>query len=138
MFPKKTKYRKTQKGSLRGMAKRGCFVGFGSMGIQALSRGYISSKQLEAARVTISRALNREGRALFRVFPQKPLTSQPIQTRMGKGKGSVDCWVACIKPGMILIEIVGNNNKEKVREALRKASCKLSLKTRCVEPIEVF
>lgn len=137
MIPNKTKFRKMQKGSLKGMAKARHFVEFGEIGMQALSRGYVSSKQLESARIVINKFLNRTGKVIFRVIPDKPLTSKPIQTRMGKGKGAVSEWVASIKPGMVMIEIAGNVSLDLAREALRKASCKLSVNTRCVESVEM-
>lgn len=134
--PKRTKFRKSQKGSMRGMAKKGHFVSFGLVGIQAIGRGYISSKQVESARVAISRAMNREGKAQLRIFPDKPLTEKPIQTRMGKGKGGIKEWVSIVKPGAIIFEIVGSDNIDRMREALRKASAKLSVQTRFVEAVE--
>lgn len=138
MIPKRTKYRKLQKGSLRGMAKARHFVEFGNVGMQALDRGYVSSKQLESARIVISKCLNKgkAGRILFRIAACKSLTAKPIQTRMGKGKGAVSQWVAPIKPGVVLIEIVGCSDIALAREALRRASCKLPIKTRFVESVE--
>lgn len=134
--PKRTKFRKQQKGSMRGVAQSGQFVEFGAMGLQALERGYVSSEQLESMRIAIAKHMNREVTVLFRLFPDKPLTGKPPQTRMGKGKGSVYSWVVPVIPGKVILEIVGSKNEEKMTEALRKAACKLSIKTRKVNPVE--
>jgi len=135
LMPKKTKYRKMMKGSLSGLSKGGSFVDFGDFGIQALDRGYITAQQIEACRITITRYFSRKGKVWIRIFPQKPVTRKPAETRMGKGKGGVDHWVAPVKPGRILFE-VGNVTREMAQEALRRAAAKLGIRTRFVDRIE--
>lgn len=135
LMPKKTKHRKMHKGSYSGLSKGGNFVNFGEFGIQALDRGWITSQQIEACRVTISRFFQRKGKVWIRVFPDKPVTKKPAEVRMGKGKGAVDHWVAVVKPGKILFE-VANVNKEYAQDALRRAAAKLGIKTRFVERVE--
>jgi large subunit ribosomal protein L16 len=134
-LPSRTKYRKKQKGSLRGLSKGGNFVEFGDYGMQVLDRGWITNKQIEACRVTVSRYFSRKGKIWIRIFPDKPITKKPAEVRMGKGKGSVDHWVACVKPGRILIE-VANVSREDAQAAMRLAAAKLALKTRFVERLE--
>ena len=107
LLPSRTKYRKVHKGRVRGVASRGNSVSFGEFGIQSLSRGRMTSNQIEAARVAINRHLKRKGKVWIRVFPHKPVTKKPAETRQGKGKGPVDHWVAVIKPGHVLFEIAG-------------------------------
>lgn len=126
--PKKTKYRKQQKGRRRGTAWRGCTLAFGDFGLQAIERGWVSARELEAARVALTRHIKRGGRVWVRVFPDKPLTKKPAETRMGKGKGSPEKWVAVVKPGHILFEMEGVA-EDVAREALRLASHKLSVST---------
>jgi len=126
--PNRTKYRKTQKGHNRGKAYRGSEVSFGEYGLVSLERGWMTARQIEAARVTINRTAKRGGKLWIRVFPDKPLTKKPLETRMGKGKGSVEEWVAVIKPGRVLYEIEGVD-EEVAREAFRIAGHKLPFKT---------
>lgn len=126
--PKKTKYRKQQKGRRRGIAWRGSSLAFGDFGLQAIERGWVSARELEAARVALTRHIKRGGRVWVRVFPDKPLTKKPAETRMGKGKGSPEKWVAVVKPGRMLFELEGVP-EEVAREAFRLASHKLSVGT---------
>lgn len=135
LLPSRTKYRKTQKGSMRGLSKGGNFLDFGDFGIQALDRGYLSSQQIEACRVAITRFFKRRGKVWIKVFPDKPITKKPAETRMGKGKGAVDHWVAVIRPGRILFE-VANVNREEAQDALRRAAAKIGIRTRFVERVE--
>lgn len=127
-MPKKTKYRKRMKGRTEGISHTGNRVQFGSVGLQATGRGYITARQIEAARRAITRKLKRGGKIWIRVFPDKPITKRPAETRMGKGKGSVDSWVAVIYPGRILYEVDGIDT-EVAEEALRLAGFKLPVKT---------
>ncbi len=129
--PFRTKYRKQQRGRLRGNAKGGDTLAFGDFGIQALERDLISSQQIEAARVAINRYLSRRGKLWIRVFPQKPITKKPAETRQGKGKGSVEYWAAAIKPGVILFEVSGVSQNA-AREAMRLADNKLPIRCRFV------
>ena len=133
--PARTKYRKQQKGKFSGLSKGAYYVDFGDFGMQALDRGWITSQQIEACRITISRSFSRKGQVWIRMFPDKPITKKPAETRMGKGKGSPSQWVAVIRPGRILFE-VGNVSKEEARKAFRLAAAKLPIKTRFVERIE--
>jgi large subunit ribosomal protein L16 len=135
LMPKKTKFRKSRKGHLTGLSKAGTFVDFGEFGIQVLERGYITAQQIEACRVAITRFFSRRGKVWIRIFPHKPVTKKPAETRMGKGKGAVDHYVAPVKPGRVLFE-VGNVPRELAQDALRRAAAKLGLKTRFVERIE--
>lgn len=135
LMPKKTKFRKSQKGHMTGLSKGGNFVHFGEFGIQALDRGWVTGKQIEACRVTITRFFQRKGKVWIRVFPDKPITKKPAEVRMGKGKGNVEEWVAVVRPGRILFE-VGNVPKELAQEALRLAAAKLAVKTRFVQRVE--
>jgi len=130
-MPKKTKYRKQQKGRNRGKAYRGNSLAFGNIGIKALEHGRIDSRQIEAARVAMTRKVKRTGKIWIRVFPDKPLTKKPLETRMGKGKGSVEKWVMNIKPGRIIYEMAGVE-EGLAREALDLARYKLSFKTKIV------
>ena len=135
LMPKKTKYRKKQKGQFRGLSKAGNFVHFGDYGIQVLERGWITAQQIEACRVAINRYFHRRGKVWIRVFPDKPITKKPAEVRMGKGKGGVDHWVTVVRPGRVLFE-VGNVPREVAQNALRRAAAKLGLKTRFVDRIE--
>ncbi|MCB1117170.1 MAG: 50S ribosomal protein L16 [Chlamydiia bacterium] len=135
LLPKRTKFRKQQKGSLKGNSKAGNFVTFGDFGMQALDRGRLTGQQIEACRVAINRYFQRRGKTWIRVFPDKPISSKPAETRMGKGKGSPDHWVAQVRPGRILFE-VGNVSREDAQNALRRAAAKISIKTRFVERVE--
>jgi large subunit ribosomal protein L16 len=136
LSPKKVKFRKQQKGRMRGMARRGCLLNFGQYGLQAMECGKVSSKQIEAARIAMTRHVKRGGKMWIRIFPDKPFTKKPAEVRMGKGKGAPEGWVAVIRPGRILYEMDGVP-KELAREALRLASHKLSVKTRFVERSEL-
>lgn len=129
--PARTKYRKAQKGSLAGNAKRGNTLAFGEFGIQCLGRGKLTAAQIEAARVAISRHLKRKGKMWIRVFPHKPITKKPLETRMGKGKGPVEYYVAPVKPGVILFELSGIPISL-AREALRLADTKIGFPCRFI------
>jgi large subunit ribosomal protein L16 len=135
LSPKKVKFRKQQKGKMRGMAYRGSSLTFGEYGLQAVDCGYISSKQIEAARIAMTRHVKRGGKIWIRIFPDKSLTKKPAEVRMGKGKGAPEMWVAVIRPGRVLYEMSGVS-KEMAQEALRLAAHKLSIKTRFVERSE--
>jgi large subunit ribosomal protein L16 len=137
LSPKKVKFRKQQKGKMRGMARRGSSLNFGEYGLQAVDCGYISSKQIEAARIAMTRHVKRGGKIWIRIFPDKPITKKPAEVRMGKGKGSPEGWVAVIKPGRILYEMSGVT-KELAQEALRLAMHKLPVKTRFIERSELL
>ena len=126
--PKRTKFRKQHKGRNTGVAVRGSSVSFGYYGLKSVSRGRLTERQIEAARRTISRHVKRGGKIWIRVFPDKPITKKPLEVRMGKGKGSVEYWVAQIRPGMMLYEIQGVS-EELAREAFTLAAAKLPLKT---------
>ena len=132
LMPKKTKFRKQQKGRVRGKATRGNKVTDGEFGLQAQEIGLITSNQIEAARVAMARYIKRGGKVWIKIFPDKPVTSKPIGTRMGKGKGNVEFWVAPVKPGRIMFEM-GGVTEEVAREALRLAGNKLSVKTKFVK-----
>ena len=131
LMPKRTKYRKTFKGKRRGIARRGATISFGDYGLQAQDCGWVSSRQIEATRVAITRHMKRVGQVWIRVFPDKPITMKPAETRMGKGKGAPEYWVAVVKPGRILFEINGVSN-EMAKEALKLGAAKLPFKTRIV------
>ena len=131
LAPKKIKFRKKQKGNLRGMANSGNYVAYGSYGLKALESGWITSRQIESARIAISRKVRKTGRMWIRIFPDKPITQKPAETRMGKGKGSPEYWVAVIKPGRILFELEGLKEEE-AKETFRSCSHKLPLKTKMV------
>lgn len=129
--PKKTKYRKQQKGRIKGIASRGHEIAFGTFGIKSFETGFLTSRQIEAARVAVTRFMKREGQVWIRVFPDKPITSKPAEVRMGKGKGALDHWVARVKPGIILFEVDGVST-ETAKEALRLAAQKLPFTTKFV------
>ncbi len=131
MMPARVKHRKMQKGSQAGLCKGGSLVHFGDFGMQALDRGRITNRQIEACRVAINRYFQRRGKVWIRIFPDKSVTKKPAETRMGKGKGAPDHWVAVIKPGRILFE-VGNVPEEMAKQALRRAAAKLGVRTRFV------
>ncbi len=131
LMPKRTKFRKSHRGNRGGNAQRGTDVSFGDFGLQALGRGWMTNRQIEACRVSINRFLKRKGKTWIRVFPHKSITRRPPETRMGKGKGSVDAWVAVIRPGTMLFE-VGGVPESAAREAMRLASYKLGFETRFV------
>ena len=132
LSPKKVKYRKKQKGKMRGLARRGAELNFGEFGLQAVECGTISNKQIEAARIAMTRHVKRGGKLWIRIFPDKSFTKKPAEVRMGKGKGAPEGWVAVIRPGRILYEMAGVD-RELAKEALRLASHKLSVKTKIVE-----
>src|SRR5512136_2511842 len=127
LMPKKVKYRKQQRGRMRGKAYRGGEVNFGQYGLQAMEPAWITDRQIEAARVAMTRKIKRVGRVWVRIFPDKPVTKKPAETRMGKGKGAPDHWVAVVKPGRILYEMEGVSEKL-AREAFRLAAHKLPIK----------
>ncbi|OGP52805.1 MAG: 50S ribosomal protein L16 [Deltaproteobacteria bacterium RBG_13_52_11] len=136
LSPKKTKYRKQQKGRIRGKAHAGNELNFGEFGLQALEGGRITNRQIEAARIAMTRFIKRTGRIWIRIFPDKPFTKKPAETRMGKGKGAVEGWVAVVKSGRILYEMEGVP-EERAKEAFRLASHKLPLATRFVAREEI-
>ena len=129
VMPKRTKYRKMQKGRNRGKATRGTVVNEGEFGLQALEAGLITANQIEAARVALTRYIKRGGKVWIKVFPNKPITKKPAETRVGKGKGAPEYWVAPVKPGRVMFEVAGVS-EEVAREALRLASHKLPVKTK--------
>jgi large subunit ribosomal protein L16 len=131
LMPKRTKHRKTFKGKRRGLAWRGSTISFGDYGLQALDNGWITSRQIEATRVAITRRMKRQGQVWIRVFPDKPITLKPAETRMGKGKGAPEYWVAVVKPGRILFEINGVDI-ELAKKALSLGAAKLPFKTRII------
>ena len=132
LMPKKTKFRKMQKGRMRGKATRGNVVNEGEYGLQATTAGWITSNQIEAARIAMTRYIKRGGKVWIKLFPDKPITSKPIGTRMGKGKGAPEYWVAVVKPGRVMFELAGIP-EEVAREALRLAGHKLPVKTKFVK-----
>ena len=131
LMPKKVKYRKQQKGRNRGVATRGSELSFGDFGLKALESGFITNRQIEAARIAINRHIKRGGKVWIRIFSDKPMTKKPAEVRMGKGKGSPEEWVAVVRPGRILYEMEGVS-REVAEEALRLAAHKLPIKTRVV------
>ncbi len=132
LSPKKVKHRKVQKGKMRGKAYRGSNLSFGEFGLQAVDCGYITSKQIEAARIAMTRHVKRGGKIWIRIFPDKPFTKKPAEVRMGKGKGAPEGWQAVIKPGRVLYEMTGVP-KSVAKEAMRLAMHKLPVKTRFIE-----
>ncbi len=132
LAPKRIKYRKTFKGRTRGIASRGNTVAFGEFGLQTLEPGWVSNRQIEASRVAMTREMKRGGKVWIRVFPDKPVTRKPAETRMGKGKGNPEGWVAVVKPGRILFEVDGVP-EALAREAFALAAAKLPLRTRIVK-----
>lgn len=136
LSPKKVKFRKQQTGRMKGMARRGSNLSFGDFGLQALECGTLNSKEIEAARIAMTRHVKRGGKMWIRIFPDKPFTKKPAEVRMGKGKGPPEGWVAVIRPGRILYEMEGVS-REMAKEALRLASHKLSVKTRFIERSDV-
>lgn len=132
LSPKKVKFRKQQRGRMRGIAYRGSKLNYGYFGLQALESGYISARQIESARIAMTRRVKRGGKIWIRIFPDKPITKKPAEVRMGKGKGPPEAWVAVIRPGRILYEMEGVT-REMAVEALRLAAYKLPLKTRFIE-----
>ena len=129
--PKRTKFRKKQKGRVKGIAQRGHTISFGSFGIKSLEAGWITSRQIEAARIAVTRKMKREGQVWIRIFPDKPVTKKPAEVRMGKGKGAPEYWVAVVKPGTIMFE-AGGVTTELAKEALSLAAQKLPVRTKFV------
>ena len=132
LMPKRAKYRKVQRGRMTGVASRGNKVSYGDFGIQALEPGWITGNQIEAARIAMTRYTKRGGQVWIKIFPDKPVTQKPAETRMGSGKGSPEYWVAVVKPGRVMFEIAGVP-EDVAREALRLASHKLPIKTKVVK-----
>ena len=132
LMPKRTKYRKMQKGRNRGMAKGGTRVSYGEYGLKATEPGWITSRQIEAARVAMTRKIKRGGKVWINIFPDKPITEKPAETRMGSGKGNPEFWVAVIKPGRVMFELAGVD-EYLAREAMRLAGAKLPVKTKFVK-----
>ncbi|MBN1668109.1 MAG: 50S ribosomal protein L16 [Anaerolineales bacterium] len=133
LMPKRVKYRKQMRGRMRGKASRGAEVHFGDFGLQAVEPGWVSARQIESARRAMVRQMRRRGKIWIRIFPDKPITKRAAESRMGKGKGSVEYWVAVAKPGRILFEIGGGIPDDVAKEALRLAAYKLSIKTKIVQ-----
>ncbi len=131
LMPKRVKYRKQQRGRMKGVAQRGNTIAFGQYGLKALEPHWITSRQIEAARIAMTRYIKRGGKVWIRIFPDKPVTKKPAETRMGKGKGSPEYWVAVVRPGRIMFEIEGVP-EEIAREAMRLAAHKLPIKTKFV------
>ncbi|WP_026486964.1 50S ribosomal protein L16 [Caldanaerobius polysaccharolyticus] len=136
LMPKRTKFRKMQKGRIKGNATRGNTITYGDYGIQALEPGWITANQIEACRVAITRFVKRGGKVWIKIFPDKPITKKPAETRMGSGKGNPEFWVAVVKPGRVLFEI-GGVPEETAKEALRLAMYKLPIKTKFIKREEV-
>lgn len=132
LMPKKTKHRKQMRGRTCGNSSRGNTLAFGSYGLQAVGRGYVTTRQIEAARRVITRTLKRGGKVWVCIFPDKPVTKRPAETRMGKGKGPIDTWVCVVRPGRVLYEVDGVES-DVAEKALSLASCKLSLKTKIMQ-----
>ena len=136
LSPKRIKYRKPHKGNLKGMSNSGNYVCYGTYGMKALEAGWITNRQIEAGRISLSRRVRKIGRLWIRIFPNKSITKKPAETRMGKGKGSPDSWVSIIKPGRILYEVDGLT-EEQAKEAFRSCSHKFSIKTKMVSRREL-
>lgn len=134
LMPKKSKWRKQSRGRMRGQTKGGDLVSFGEYGLKALEPCWITSRQIEAVRVAISRAMSRAGKMWIRIFPDKPITKKPAETRMGKGKGAPEDWVAVVKPGRVMFEVAGVP-EDMAREAFRRAGHKLPVKTKIVKRV---
>ena len=137
LMPKKVKYRKQMRGRMRGASNRGNKLSFGDYGLQALTPGWVTSRQIESARIAITRHVKRGGKVWIRIFPDKPITKKPAETRMGKGKGSPEAWVAVVKPGRVLYELEGVSESV-AREAMRLASHKLPIRTRVLVREEII
>jgi large subunit ribosomal protein L16 len=136
LSPKKVKFRKQMKGRMRGVARRGSHLNFGEFGLQATGAGWVNAREIEAARIAMTRYVKRGGRIWIRIFPDKPITKKPAETRMGKGKGAPEGWVAVVRPGRILYEMQGVS-REMAQEAFRLAAHKLSIQTKFVERSEM-
>ena len=137
LMPKRVKYRKAQRGRMRGKAQRGAALSFGEYGLKALEPGWVTNRQIEAARVALTRSLKRGGKIWIRIFPDKPVTKKPAETRMGKGKGNPEEWVAVIKPGRILYEMEGVT-EDVAREAFRNAAQKIGIATKFVTRVRAL
>ncbi len=135
LMPKKVKFRKHQRGKRRGRAKGGDYIAFGDYGLQALEAGWVTARQIEAARIAIARGVKRGGKIWIRIFPDKPITKKPLETRMGKGKGAPEEWVAVVKPGRVLFELEGVDETT-AKHAMLRASYKFGIKTRYVSRSE--
>ncbi len=135
LMPKRVKFRKAQRGRMAGKATRGAHVAFGDFGLKALQPGWITQRQIEASRVALTRMMKREGKVWIRIFPDKPVTKKPAETRMGSGKGIPEFWVAVVKPGTVMFEL-GGVNKAVAQEALRLASHKLPIRTKFVTRVD--
>lgn len=136
LIPKRVKHRKTQRGRRRGKSYRGSTVAFGSYGLKALEAAWITNRQIESARIAINRYLRRDGKVWIRIFPDKPVTKKPAETRMGSGKGNPEFWVAVVKPGRVLFEIDGVS-KDRAQEAVRLAINKLPIKCKFVQRVDL-
>src|SRR5690625_1772715 len=136
LMPKRVKYRKQHRGRMKGQAKGGTEVTFGEYGLQALEPSWITSRQIEAARIAMTRQMKRGGKVWIKIFPDKPYTAKPLEVRMGSGKGAPEGWVAVVKPGKVMFEVAGID-EETAREALRLAAHKLPIKTRFVKREEI-
>ena len=136
LMPKRTKYRKVQKGRMQGNAKGGTKVSFGEYGLQAQERGWITSRQIEAARIAMTRAIKRGGKVWITIFPDKPITEKPAETRMGSGKGNPEYWVSVVKPGRVMFEMSGVD-EDLAKEAMRLAAHKLPVKAKFVKRDEL-
>jgi large subunit ribosomal protein L16 len=135
LMPKRVKFRKAQRGRMKGKATRGATIAFGDFGLKAMEPGWITQRQIEASRVALTRMMKREGKVWIRIFPDKPVTKKPAETRMGSGKGSPEFWVAVVKPGRVLFEL-GGINRTTAAEAMKLAAHKLAIKTRFVTRID--
>ena len=135
LMPKRVKFRKAQRGRMKGKATRGAVISFGDFGLKAMEPGWITQRQIEASRVALTRMMKREGKVWIRIFPDKPVTKKPAETRMGSGKGSPEFWVAVVKPGRVLFEL-GGVNRETAAEAMKLAAHKLAIKTKFVTRID--
>jgi large subunit ribosomal protein L16 len=135
LMPKRVKYRKAQRGRMKGKATRGASIAFGDFGLKAMEPGWITQRQIEATRVALTRMMKREGKVWIRIFPDKPVTKKPAETRMGSGKGSPEFWVAVVKPGRVLFEL-GGINRATAAEAMKLAAHKLSIKTKFVTRLD--
>ncbi len=135
LTPKRTKFRKKQRGRMKGLANRGNVIDFGELGLSAMEPGFITNRQIEAARVAMTRHMKRGGKVYLRIFPDFPYTKKPAETRMGKGKGNPEAWVCKIKPGRIMFEVAGVE-EDLAKDALRLAAFKLPIKTKIVSRLE--
>jgi large subunit ribosomal protein L16 len=135
LMPKRVKFRKAQRGRMKGKATRGATIAFGDFGLKAMEPGWVTQRQIEASRVALTRMMKREGKVWIRIFPDKPVTKKPAETRMGSGKGSPEFWVAVVKPGRVLFEL-GGINRATAAEAMKLAAHKLAIKTKFVARID--